>query len=96
MGPGAIAAGSQYPLKPARAYVGTGRARTRVAGRTQLHGGKGHDNGLPVVSALVLLGAVGFTLVAAYQWAGILGIFGEANVWNTVLAIILWLVWFYG
>jgi hypothetical protein len=65
-----------------------------------------------VVSALVLLGAVGFTLVAAYQWAGILGrIFGEAttlapgnwqghvwqgHVWNTVLAIILWLVWFYG
>src|SRR5205807_6442877 len=61
---------------------------------------------LPVVSALVLLGAVGFTLVAAYQWAGRLGIFGEAttlapgnwqghvwqgHVWNTVLAIILWL-----
>jgi hypothetical protein len=23
-----------------------------------------------VISALVLLGAVGFTLVAAYQWAG--------------------------
>jgi hypothetical protein len=49
--------------------------------------------------------------VAAYQWAGRLGIFGEAtmlaagnwqghvwqgHVWNTVLAIILWLVWFYG
>ena len=26
-----------------------------------------------------LLGAVGFTLVAAYQWAGRLGIFGEAT-----------------
>jgi hypothetical protein len=54
----------------------------------------------------------GFMLVAAYQWAGRLGIFGEAttlapagnwqghvwqgHVWNTVLAIILWLVWFYG
>jgi hypothetical protein len=64
-----------------------------------------------LVSALVLLGAVGFTLVAAYQWAGRLGIFGEAttlapgnwqgrvwqgHVWNTVLAIILWLIWFYG
>ena len=59
-----------------------------------------------MISALALLGAVGFTLVAAYQWAGILGIFGEAttlapgnwqgHVWNTVLAIILWLVWFYG
>jgi hypothetical protein len=67
--------------------------------------------GLPVISALALLGAVGFTLVAAYQWAGRLGILGEATtlapgnwqgrvwqgpVWNTVLAIILWLVWFYG
>ena len=59
-----------------------------------------------MVAALVLLGAVCFTLVAAYQWAGRLGIFGEAttlaaanwqgHVWNTVLAIILWLVWFYG
>ena len=64
-----------------------------------------------MVSALVLLGAVCFTLVAAYQWAGRLGIFGEAttlapgnwqghvwqgHVWNTVLAILLWLVWFYG
>jgi len=28
-----------------------------------------------VISALVLLGAVGFTLVAAYQWAGRLGAF---------------------
>ena len=67
--------------------------------------------GLPVVAALVLVGAVSFTLVAAYQWAGRRGIFGEAatlaagnwqghvwqgHVWNTVLAIILWLVWFYG
>ena len=65
--------------------------------------------GLPVGAALVLVGAVSFTLVAAYQWAG--RIFGEAatlaagnwqghvwqgHVWNTVLAIILWLVWFYG
>jgi hypothetical protein len=32
-----------------------------------------------VVSALVLLGAVGFTLVAAYQWAGRLGIFVSAK-----------------
>ena len=67
--------------------------------------------GLPMVAALVLVGAVSFTLVAAYQWAGKLRIFGEAatltagnwqghvwqgHVWNTVLAIILWLVWFYG
>ena len=61
-----------------------------------------------MVSALVLLGAVGFTLVAAYQWAGRLGIFSEAttlalgkwqgrvwqgHLWNTVLAIILWILW---
>ena len=64
-----------------------------------------------MIAALVLVGAVCFTLVAAYQWAGRLGIFGEAttlaagnwqghvwqgHVWNTILAIILWLVWFYG
>jgi hypothetical protein len=59
-----------------------------------------------VVFALVLLGAVGFTLVAAYQWAGIFGVFDGATmfaargwrdrVWSTALAIILWLVWFYG
>ena len=29
--------------------------------------------GLSVVAALVLVGAVSFTLVAAYQWAGRLG-----------------------
>ena len=67
--------------------------------------------GLPVVAALVLVGAVSFTLVAAYQRAGRLGIFGEATTlaagnwqghvwqghfWNTVFAIILWLIWFYG
>src|SRR6266545_987615 len=67
---------------------------------------------LPVISALVLLAAVGFTLVAAYQWAGRLGAFDvtsrelavrnwqghvwQGHVWNTVLAILLWLVWFYG
>jgi hypothetical protein len=60
-----------------------------------------------VISALVLLGAVGFTLVAAYQWAGRLasrelavrnwqGHVWQGHVWNTVLAIILWLVLFYG
>jgi hypothetical protein len=32
-----------------------------------------------VISALVLLGAVGFTLVAAYQWAGRLGAFDVAS-----------------
>src|SRR5262245_10586770 len=47
-----------------------------------------------MVSALVLLGAVCFTLVAAYQWAGRLGFLnagrdGQTRVWSTVLAIIL-------
>jgi hypothetical protein len=37
----------------------------------------------PMVSALVLGGAVIFTLMAAYQWAG-------------RIAIVLWLVWFSG
>jgi hypothetical protein len=32
-----------------------------------------------VISALALLGAVGFTLVAAYQWVDRLEIFGEAT-----------------
>jgi hypothetical protein len=60
-----------------------------------------------MVSTLVLGGAVTFTLVAAYQWVGKLGAFGVATresgvrdwqgrVWSTALAIILWLVWFYG
>jgi len=76
------------------------------------HSRRAGEESLPVISALVLLGAVGFTLVAAYQWAGRLGAFDVASrelavrnwqghvwqghVWNTVLAIIRWLVWFYG
>lgn len=52
-------------------------------------------------SALVLLGAVSFTLMAAYQWAGRLGLFnaqpdGQVRALSTALAIILWLVWFFG
>ena len=42
----------------------------------------GHGKGLPVAAALVLLGAVSLTLVAAYQWAGRLGIFGEATTFR--------------
>jgi hypothetical protein len=54
-----------------------------------------------VVSALVLLGAVSFTLVAAYQWAGRLELLdagrdGQVRAFSTALAIILWLVWFFG
>src|SRR5215831_20885919 len=43
-------------------------------GTTQpLYNGRARE-GLPVTSALVLLGAVTFTLMAAYQWAGRLGL----------------------
>jgi hypothetical protein len=53
-----------------------------------------------VTSALVLLGAVIFTLMAAYQWAGSLGLLdaghnGQGRALNTALAIFLWLVWFF-
>jgi hypothetical protein len=59
-----------------------------------------------MVSVLILVGAISFMLVAAYQWVRILGVFGGAPVeltardwlgcaWNVALAAILWLVWFY-
>ena len=55
-------------------------------------------------SVLVLVCAIGCTLVATYQWAARVGAFGAAlsvlavqdwqgRAWSTVLAIILWLVW---
>jgi hypothetical protein len=55
-------------------------------------------------SALVLVCAIGCTLVAAYQWAARVGAFGatsavlavqdwQGRAWSTALAIILWLVW---
>jgi hypothetical protein len=43
------------------------------------HSRRAGEESLPVISALVLLGAVGFTLVAAYQWAGRLGTFDVAS-----------------
>jgi hypothetical protein len=50
----------------------------------------------PMIAALILLGAVCFTLVAAYQ----LTMFADRDwrtvTWSAVMAIILWLVWFYG
>jgi hypothetical protein len=54
-----------------------------------------------VTNALVLLGAVSFTLMAAYHWAGRLGLLnpgqnGQVRALSTALAIILWLVWFFG
>jgi hypothetical protein len=53
-----------------------------------------------VARALVLLGAVIFTLMAAYQWAGSLGLFnagqdGQVRALSTALAIFLCLVWFF-
>ena len=47
----------------------------RVAWTGLGHSRRAGEESLPVISALVLLGAVGFTLVAAYQWAGRLGAF---------------------
>jgi hypothetical protein len=54
-----------------------------------------------VASAVVLLGAVTFTLMAVYQWAGSLGLLnagqnGQVRALSTALAIFLWLVWFFG
>jgi len=58
-----------------------------------------------VTSALVLLGAVTFTLTAAYQWGGKLGLLNEvpggqgralSRALSTAFAIILWLFWFFG
>ena len=53
-----------------------------------------------MASAVVLLGAVIFTLMAAYQWAGSLGLLnagqnGQVRALSTALAIFLWLVWFF-
>jgi hypothetical protein len=55
-------------------------------------------------SALVLVCAIGCTLVATYQWAARVGAFGAAlsvlavqdwqgRAWSTALAVILWLAW---
>jgi len=40
---------------------------------------RGPEKVCPMGSALVFLGAVGFTLVAAYQWAGSVGGFWLDN-----------------
>jgi hypothetical protein len=49
-----------------------------------------------MVAALILLGAVCFTLVAAYQWTMFAARDWQTRIWSAVLAILLWLVWFYG
>jgi hypothetical protein len=52
--------------------------------------------GLPVVAALVLLGAVCFTLTAAHQWTMFAARDWRSRILTAGVAIILWLVWFYG
>jgi hypothetical protein len=55
-----------------------------------------------VAGALILLGAVCFTLIAAYQWTAPLWAVEIATTewaargrgWNTAFAAILWLIWF--
>jgi hypothetical protein len=47
-----------------------------------------------MVSALFLLGAVGFTLMAAYQWMSAKGD-RRVRAWSTGLAVIFWLIWFF-
>ena len=55
-------------------------------------------------SALVLVCAIGCTLVATYLWAARAGAFGAAlsvlavqdwqgRAWSTTLAVVLWLAW---
>jgi uncharacterized membrane protein len=56
----------------------------------------GRAETLPMIAALVLLGAVCFTLVAAYQLTMFADRDWQIVTWSAVMAVILWLVWFYG
>jgi hypothetical protein len=47
------------------------------------------------VAALVLVGAVCSTLVAAYQWSMFATRDWKIRILSTALAVMLWLVWFY-
>jgi phosphoglycolate phosphatase-like HAD superfamily hydrolase len=49
-----------------------------------------------MVAALVLLGAVCFRVVAAYQWSMFAARDWKTRIWSSMLAIILWLAWLYG
>jgi hypothetical protein len=44
---------------------------------------------------LILLGAICFTLVAAYQWTYFTTQNRRTLAWSAAVAVILWLVWFY-
>jgi hypothetical protein len=48
-----------------------------------------------LLNGIVFTGATAATLVAAYEWTG-LPRHWQMRVWNSGLAITLWLMWFYG
>jgi hypothetical protein len=45
--------------------------------------------------AFILLGAICFTLVAAYQWIDFTARNRQTFRWTVAIALILWIVWFY-
>jgi len=49
-----------------------------------------------MIAALVFLGAVCFTLVAAYQWTMYAARDWKTRVLSAALATIVWVVWFFG
>jgi hypothetical protein len=48
-----------------------------------------------LLNGIVFTGATAATLVAAYEWTG-LPRHWQMRVWNSGLAIMLWLMWLYG
>jgi hypothetical protein len=48
-----------------------------------------------LVAAIVLVGAVCSTLVAAYQWSMFAARDWKTRILSTALAVMLWLIWFY-
>jgi hypothetical protein len=51
--------------------------------------------GAAMMDGLVLTGAATATLVAAYEWTG-LRRHWQMRVWNSALAVMLWLMWLHG
>jgi hypothetical protein len=73
-----------------------GRERFRfVDGSRHRHGDSRAVDMSVLVSALVLLGAVLVTILAAYEWTG-LPRHWYMRTWNTALAAMLWLMWLHG
>jgi hypothetical protein len=52
-------------------------------------------DGAAMMDGLVLTGAATATLVAAYEWTG-LPRHWQMRVWNSALAVMLWLMWLHG